>query len=346
MSHAVAWPLTEATPAVARRTLEKLLDEMEARTVCIAASKDPNAKVTLLLFPPGEPRPVYVAKVATTDEAARRVEAEAIRLLQLHGRPLDRLGETVPTVVDIVEHRGQPALVTTALGGTPMTTSYHTWRHTARPKAVTADFRSAGRWLAAFQRQTAGSSVPVTEMVEGVPEALQRRFGDDPQLAGDLESLAGVKARLDGQWSPRAAVHGDFWLGNILIDSEGVRGVVDWEVSRVADVPVHDLARFALTYSLYLDRHTRPGRSVAGHKGLRADRWGAGVDHALDGDGWYPQLVRAFLAEGLTQLGVSSSCWRDVVLAELTVIAAEADHVGFAREHLLVFRRLAQRGDR
>lgn len=309
--------------------------------MCIAASKDPNAKVTLLLFPPGQARPVYVAKVPTTDQAACRVEAEAARLRQLHERWLGPEGDTIPGVVDMVRHRGRPVLVTTALRGRPMTTSYHAWRHTARPKAVASDFAAAARWLAAFQRHTAGPAISLTAMLDGVPAALGIRFGRDPELPDDLRQLAGLMMRLEGQWAPSTAVHGDFWLGNILVDGEAVSGVADWEVARVSDVPVHDLARFALTYSLYLDRHTRPGRPVAGHRGMRAGRWGAGVDHAMDGVGWYPELVREFLANGLARLGVSPSRWRDVVLAELSVIAAEADHVGFAREHLLLFRRLS-----
>ena len=56
---------------------------------------------------------------------------------------------------------------------------------------------------------------------------------------------------------------------------------------------------------------------------------------------WYPQLVRQFVIEGLVRLGVSASLWRDVLLGELAVIAAEADHAGFAREHLLLFRHLS-----
>jgi aminoglycoside phosphotransferase len=311
--------------------------------VCIAASKDPNSKVTLLLFEPRRATPTYVAKIPTTDEAASRIEAETARLLQLHERQLGVLGETVPRVVDVVEHRGRPVLVTTAFAGRPMTTSYHTWRHTARPAAVRADFKMAEDWLAGFQQQTSGPAVPLAAMVDGVADALERRFQDDPELPADLIELDRVRDRFGSLRSPRTVVHGDFWLGNILVDDERVRGVVDWELAREADVAVHDLVRFALTYSLYLDRHTRPGRPVAGHRGLRADRWGAGVDHAVDGDGWYPDLVRAFLAEGLARLGVAPGCWRDVVLAELAGIAAEADHASFARDHLLVFRRLSAR---
>jgi hypothetical protein len=79
---------------------------------------------------------------------------------------------------------------------------------------------------------------------------------------------------------------------------------------------------------------------VSGHPGLRAGRWGAGVEYAIDGTGWYPDLVRSFVMSGLERLGASPSCWRDVLLADLATTAAGADHDEFARNHLLVFRRL------
>jgi hypothetical protein len=82
---------------------------------------------------------------------------------------------------------------------------------------------------------------------------------------------------------------------------------------------------------------------VTGHPGLRADRWGAGVEYAIDGAGWYPDLVRSFVMTGLERLSVSPSCWRDVLLADLATTAATADHDDFARNHLLLFRRLTGR---
>jgi hypothetical protein len=107
--------------------------------------------------------------------------------------------------------------------------------------------------------------------------------------------------------------------------------------------PVRDLARFALMYALYLDRRTRAGRRVAGHAELRSGTWGAGVDYALDGSGWFPDLFSRFLSEGLTRLGASPASWRDAALAGIAEVAAFTDHDEFARRHLELFRRLAHR---
>lgn len=185
------------------------------------------------------------------------------------------------------------------------------------------------------------AQVSVARMLDGVAEVLGRRFGGQPGADADLAALAALRGRLDGHRTPQTVVHGDFWAGNLLTDRGRILGVIDWEHARLAGSPVRDLARFATSYSLYLDRHTRSGRRVPGHPGLRAVRWGAGVEYATDGAGWYPELVRSFVMSGLERLGVSPSCWRDVLLADLVSTAASADHDEFARNHLLLFRRLA-----
>jgi hypothetical protein len=285
-----------------------------------------------------------VAKVPTTDVAARSVEREAAQLTEVGTRPLGPVGTTIPKVVATVEHRGRSVLVMTAMPGQSMLAAYHSWRHTARREAVAADFAAAGGWLAGLQRTTAGTEqASLARMLDGVASSLGRRFGGQPGTEGDLAGLAGLADRLAGHSVPQPVVHGDFWPGNLLVDRGEVLGVIDWEAARPAGSPVSDLARFATSYSLYLDRHTRPGRRVAGHPGLRAGRWGAGVEYAVDGTGWYPDLVRSFVMSGLERLGVPPSCWRDVLLADLAATAATTDHDEFARRHLLLFRRMTGR---
>jgi aminoglycoside phosphotransferase (APT) family kinase protein len=329
------------------QTLADFIDQAGARTACLAMSRDPNAKVTILLFPAGAARPAYVAKVPTTDVAAQSVERETERLAELGERELGPAAVTIPKLVATVEHLGRPVLIMTALPGQSMFAAYHTWRHTARRAAVAADFAAAGDWLARLQSAPGGTTpredaqVSVAQMLDGVADVLSRRFGGQSWADADLADLAALRGRLDGQRTPQTVVHGDFWAGNLLTERGRMLGVIDWEHACLAGSPVRDLARFATSYSLYLDRHARPGRRVAGHRGLRAVRWGAGVEYAIDGTGWYPDLVRSFVMSGLERLGASPSCWRDVLLADLASAAASADHDEFARNHLLLFRRLA-----
>jgi prepilin-type processing-associated H-X9-DG protein len=304
-------------------------------------SKDPNAKVTVLLFRPGVDHPVYAAKVPTTAVAARSVRHESMTLAALDRERLGELSETIPEVAEVVEHMGWPVLVTTALPGRVMLASYHQWRHTSRPVSVKADFDAAGRWLAEMHRHASSGATNLAGMIDGVAVDITRRFGDDFVRAEDVEYLFALHTRLDGQKVLQGLVHGDFWPGNLLMCDGHVRGVIDWENSRPDGLLSRDLARFVIAYSLYLDRHTPSGRRVSGHAGLRAGEWGAGLEYAINGMGWYPELVHQFMSDGLDRLGVARSCVRDVILAEIACIAAEADRPEFAESHLCLLRRLA-----
>jgi hypothetical protein len=230
--------------------------------------------------------------------------------------------------------------VTTALPGSPMTTRYHSWRHLGDPSAVRADFAAVEAWLAAFQGAGAGARRPI-EMDGGATAILRKRFGAEPGMRRSLAALAVVHARLRTTTTPLTGVHGDFWFGNVLMVEEKVTGVIDWEAGAANGEPVRDLVRFALTYSLYLDRHTRPGKRVSGHSGLRAGEWGSGITWAFDGKGWFPDLVREFVQRGLARLGADPELWREAMLAGLAEVAATADHLEFARLHWQLFGRLA-----
>ena len=221
----------------ARRTLADLVDDADGRVVCLAMSKDPNAKVTVLLFRPGEDLPWCVAKVPTTDAAVRRIQLEAGRLTRIGRRELGPLADTIPRIVAMAEHLGRPVLVTTALPGRVMLAAYHTWRHTARPAAVQADFNAAGEWLAELQLRTSSGHSDLASMLDGIPAAISRRFGDDPGTADDLDQLAALRGRMAGHQVARVIVHGDFWPGNLLMANGRVRASTGRAPSRMVCLP-------------------------------------------------------------------------------------------------------------
>jgi aminoglycoside phosphotransferase len=339
MTAAARSPNALAQAAPDRLPLWEYVRASGLRSLVVCASKNPNPKVIVLLVSPTSGRPVLAAKVPTTAVAAETVEAEARLLLALDGLG-PTLGATIPRLVDTVDFDGRAGVVMTAVDGLPLKTSYLRWRHVARPAHVAADFDAVERWTEELHRQTAAPSAPL-EMEAGVVPRLASRFPDVPELAGDLERLAEICARLRREATPRTAVHGDLWLGNVFLDGRDVSGVVDWEDGTAAGEPVRDLVRFALMYALFLDRRTKVGRRVAGHPAIRAGEWGAGVAYAVDGAGWFPELFRAFLQNGLSRLGASPAAWRDAALAGLAETAAFTDDDGFARLHLELFRRLA-----
>jgi aminoglycoside phosphotransferase (APT) family kinase protein len=343
-------PLTDATTELAmlshalfgpRTSLRDLLARPGTRVVLLAGSKDPNAKCTMLLM--DDAGPAFAVKIPTTSAAATVVRTEGDLLESLHACGLGRLATTLPRAIGYLDADGLDALVTSAVTGQPMTVRYHAYRHTARRRRVRADFAAAGDWLAELQARSAGPRVPVTLLSRSLAQ-IARRFHDDPAAypaaAGLRRALAGPAAQLSTETTPRTVVHGDFWMGNLLLSGDTVVGVVDWEAGTLSGEPLRDVARFAVSYSLYLDRHTRSGGRVAGHRGLRADSWGAGLRHAVDGQGWYPDLVRRYLPDALSRLGVSPGLWREVLLAGIAEVAATADHPEFARQHLRVLCEL------
>ena len=325
-----------------RRELWEFVESTGLRSVVVGLSKDPNAKVTVLLVSSESGRSELAIKAPTTEGAARAVEAEETVLAELGRRAPRLVMQTVPRIVGAVSFEGRPALVMTALQGEPMTTSYVGWRHTARRGRVAADFDAVGRWLAELQLRTARNPAPV-DFDGGVTAALRDRFAGDERLADDLDRLEVIHGRLRREATPRTVVHGDLWFGNVLLTHGNVSGVVDWEAGAITGEPVRDIVRFALMYALYLDSRTRPGRRVSGHSGLRAIRRGVGVEYALDGRGWFSELFRRFIEDGLYRLGASPAIWRDVAVAGIAEVAALTDNPEFARFALDLFRRVAHR---
>lgn len=338
-SQATSFHPAGAGPQPPGGDLRALLSTPGSRSVLLDASRDPNSSVTVLVTPPGAEQPHLAVKVATTAAAASVIAREAEFLIQLGRRRLRRVGPTVPRQIGVFDVDGLLAVTTSIVPGVPMQAGYHAFRHLARPAAVQADFTAASNWLAAMHADSCGEAAPIT-LLEGVAERIAARWPDDDRAAALAEKLGPLAARLESARTPRTVVHGDFWAGNLLLTGAAVTGVVDWVSGELSGEPLRDVARFALSYSLYLDRHTRPGRPVAGHPGLRANGWGAAIEYAITGPGWFSTLVRGFVTSALARLGAPAGLWCDVLLAGLGEVAATADHPDFAARHRDLLLRL------
>jgi Phosphotransferase enzyme family len=321
------WAPAGDLPAVSVAELVRTADGL--RSVVLGVSKDPNAKVTVLLVSEQSGVPVMAVKVPTTPVAAAAVEAEAAALIDLHTRYPDVALEVIPRVVRRVELNGLRGVVMTAVPGTPMTREYVRGRRCGR-RRVRRHLEAVAVWLASFQSATAVGPAGI-DMDAGVASRLRARFDGDERLPEDLARLAAIHARLRTESVPRTVVHGDLWWGNVLVGRGRVTGVVDWEGACPCGEPVRDLARFAIMYALYL-----------GTGGKGSPVWGAGVEFAMNGSGWFPELFQDFLGVGLRRLGASPDLWRDAVLAGLAEVAARTDDPAFGRSHLELFRRLAR----
>jgi hypothetical protein len=312
--------------------IREILGPRQVRLVVLAMSKDENPKVTVLAFPGHAPAPALVVKVATSPGATAAVLAEANALRRLEHADPGRVGGTVPACLDIRVLSGLGVLTTSACPGIPLATRYHQRLHTASEARVRADFAAAAGWLGELARVTEEG----TRQPENLPALIRVRWPGD-LLAGRVAAgVAQHLARLGPADTGTSAgiVHGDFWCGNILCRAGTVTGVVDWEHSAHDSDPLRDRTRFALSYTLYLDRHTVPGHVVAGHSGLVAGPWGEPVRYLLRGTGWFTETVARFVGEGLVATGRPAGLWREALLVGLGEIAALSDHAGFARQHL------------
>jgi hypothetical protein len=325
-----------STPGWRPRAVHDLLADPGSRGVLIAASRDPDAKLTFIVTPPsGDPgghEPVAV-KIPATPAAGAAVEREGRMLAALRDVLVAPVAGTVPRFVEARQVDGRPVLVSTAMPGTPMSVPYHRWLHTARARSVAADFTLARDWLAAFQATTRGPR-ELLDWPDEVCDSLSGRWDGHASLPAALARVQSAARATRRLRCARTAVHGDFWFGNLLVTDGRITGVVDWEHGEPAGSPLRDLARFALSYCLYLDRHTRTGHRVLGHPGLRRTGFAPGLSYALLGEGWLPRLFQAFLRDGLTGLELPAALWYHVALTGIGEVAALANDDDFGAGHL------------
>lgn len=328
-----------------RSTLRDHLGTESPPLVVLALSRDENPKAIIVAFSPTDSTPRLVVKAALTAGSVAAVRAEAAALRSVEALDPGMVGGTVPRLLDERCDENGALLVTEALPGVPMSVDYHRWRHTGKAEVVREDFACATSWLRELRH------LPVDRVLgaRGDWQALATRLHDRwpaGEAASDVasevaERLTDLDSRLlMPPGSPLSVVHGDFWCGNVLRTGRRVTGVVDWEHAVVGGDPVRDLARFVVSYLLYLDRHTRPGRAVAGHPGLRAGTWGEPIRYAAHGVGWLPSLVAEVLSEALVATGRDGQLWREVLALGTAEVAAHSDHADFARQHLLLAAEL------
>lgn len=310
-------------------------EQMGARGLLLAASRDPDAKLTFLVTEPDERGGMQrlAVKIPATPRAGDAVDVEGRMLVQVRRAGLGSLANTVPRYVRSLRVDDLPVLVATAVPGTPMSVAYHAWHHTAHRRSVQRDFRLVSRWLRELQQVTAQLPGPLTWPAE-VLDMVLGRWDGHPLLGDALARLQVAAGHLTDLPVPSTTVHGDFWFGNVLVQDGQVSGVVDWEHATLTGCPLRDPARFALSYSLYLDRHVPRGRPVPGHHGLRRNGFGAGIAHGLHGAGWYPATVRRFLGDSLGRLGLPRGLWYDIALLGLGEVAATSNDDAFGADHL------------
>lgn len=238
-------------------------------------------------------------------ERDMHVEAAALRAACAAGVP-------APRVIGCVD---------TAGGATTLFTGFMTGETIARKILRDEEFASArsrltvelGRALARVHRID-GAVVPGIELVDPVASARQRldEIGE-PHPTFELafrwlreHSVATVRAT--------SVVHGDFRLGNLIVDSTGLAAVIDWELVHLGD-PMEDLGW------------------------LCAPAWRFGSALPAAGVGTREQLIEAYTAESGIDVDLDALRWWEVsaILRWGVICMSQADfhRTGVRRSHEL-----------
>jgi hypothetical protein len=219
--------------------------------------------------PAGDPR--LVLKLAHTDagRAGLRREATVLRALREEPRLGPRIA-VIPEPLDAFDAERDGAVAQTVVPGTPA--------------------RAAGpvlAWIRALHGVTAARL--------RVDERHLRAWVDEPlatigtNVGIPVDATAGrFRDGLGGRLLTTSWIHGDLWLGNVLVDRAGaVSGIVDWDRAAPDELPWHDVLHVLLAPDRL--REPRSGRVVSdAARGRRA--WTPDELEVLD-------AVRAELAD-------------------------------------------------
>lgn len=275
-------------------------------------------KVTLTLFDQ-EGTPAAVVKVARgrAAEASLRAEHAALRRFGPEGP----YGSFAPGALALGRVGGRLALAQRAVLGRPMTVSYYAPGHVSSRRRVEADFARAGGWLDAFVRATARPAVrfgpaQIAEHVMGPLQRYRHEIGWGPDEQALFGRALETAEALRGEPLALGGVHGDFWMGNMLLTRTRV-GLVDWELARENAPLFRDIYKFPTSYAFYLDKGRGARGRIFEHRGyLEGARiaapfttWtnAAGFAYAFLTDGWFPDLLRRWIDARLRAIGIDPS---------------------------------------
>lgn len=286
--------------------------------VVVGVDATSAAKVTYLLFD-ARGTLCAVAKTPRRTAGEESLIREHAVLAYLRQTASPEVLARVPRPLGLLRVGGHLVLAQSPLPGRPLTASYYSRGHVSDSQAVTADFALARDWLTEFQTGTRQEPVAVSELVETWLQPLLAVYAEQVGWGAAEDDLFGAvldrAAGLRDATVPQTGVHGDYWMGNLLVSGTRLTGVVDWELGVPTGLPVLDVFKFPTSYAANLDK-TAPwgGGRVPGHPGREdpGDRWSRygswpnlrGFGYAYFGTGWFPELVKGYVRQLVGQLGL------------------------------------------
>jgi aminoglycoside phosphotransferase (APT) family kinase protein len=124
--------------------------------------------------------------------------------------------------------------------------------------------------LAFLAAPAAGTSPAAAEVSRW--EDIYRAATPDPHPAIEL-ALRWLAPRVPTAPADRRIVHGDFRIGNVIFGPEGLRAVLDWELTRIGD-PMEDLGWLCVrSWRFGAPRPSAGSASASALRGVRARGW-------------------------------------------------------------------------
>jgi aminoglycoside phosphotransferase (APT) family kinase protein len=230
---------------------------------------------------PGRPGRSYVLQREMVAGGGRPPGAKGPLAMRTQGRLLqaaEQLGVPVPRVVASGEQHGRQYLITAWLGGEALP-----------PKLLRDPDLVAGR--ARLLPDCAGALAGIHRIVPDPGWQLEQEdrlavyrswldLMGEPRPALELGYRWLVRHRPDP--GPAVVVHGDFRLGNLLVDAEGLRAVLDWELAHIGDR--HEDLAWPTIRAWRFDRYRQPGTFPEPDAWLAAYTAAAGPGAAVDPD--------------------------------------------------------------
>jgi len=238
--------------------------ERSAEGWALRSAHSTEAGLAVLILGPHGQAPLAALKVAHTREARQslRRERTALAALEADDR-LRRFHRLLPSILAEGEHADVAYLLERALPGRNAASLLGT-AGVERLQLAAADAigilhaRTAVSTIARVATLDGWLSEP-TRLVGRASLASQGTRGRHAliRVAADIRKML-IGRRLRVSW-----VHGDFWLGNVLVtdDGAGVSGIVDWDFAGHRELPVLDLLHL-LIYTRVLVQRKELGRVV------------------------------------------------------------------------------------
>jgi aminoglycoside phosphotransferase len=216
-----------------------------------------------------------VMRLASTTEAGRalRRHAAAVRALTDDPRLVAWSGY-LPRILAEDDVADRACLVETELPGRPADQLAQDGRRRSALLARAAEVAAELHTLTGHEITMGGYELqrwidePLDEVHRLLPWVLAGRArGVLPELRAELH------AALNGRRIHVGWVHGDFWLGNVLVDDDTVTGVVDWDQAADGEPGLQDIVHLLL-YTRCLAEGRQLGAVIA-ELLARGSWWGA-----------------------------------------------------------------------